>query len=469
MLKRSTEIAFIINKTMDSVYNYFSSHPTYTSSPIWMLGTRFDNEAPAPAPAPPPSSTYGFTFLGGSSEVVPPPSFPRFVEAFKQKLWFSYRRDFPSIDTTSYDNDVGWGCTLRSGQMLLAQALVLQYLGKDFIIDGTSSTTPSQLSSSSSTVTPPPPLPPSLIYQIVRWFADQPSPDVPYSIHRIACAGRHLGKSVGEWFGPSTIAHALGDLVNEHSPGNMTVYVAEDSAVYIDRLRTLCTTQRPISHRRKSSTTPSPPPPTSLSNHTSTPSSTSPPWNPILITIPLRLGLDSINEVYIPALTGVFQIPQCIGIVGGRPRASLYFVASQDDGLFYLDPHSPQPTIISSSSSDPTSPFDLSTYHNCTPRKICASEIDPSLAVAFYCRNQADLDDFLARAKTLTQGTDTPLFAVVNKAPDYLYKDADLLREVDDDNEDDKNDDDGGDDNSGDEFDIDDDGSEIGMDDLVVL
>lgn len=45
--------------------------------------------------------------------------------------------------------------------------------------------------------------------KIVTWFLDSPSPLCPFSVHRMALAGKDLGKDVGQWFGPSTAAGAI--------------------------------------------------------------------------------------------------------------------------------------------------------------------------------------------------------------------------------------------------------------------
>lgn len=133
-------------------------------------------------------------------------------------------------------------------------------------------------------------------------------------------------------------------------------------------------------------------------------------WSPILLLVPLVLGLDKVNPRYVPLLAATFTFPQSLGIMGGRPGASTYLVGVQDDKAFYLDPHEAQPVVdIKKDNLE----ADTSSYHCNVIRQVPLDSIDPSLAIGFYCRDRDDFDDFCLRASELVdQSNGAPLFTV---------------------------------------------------------
>ena len=108
-------------------------------------------------------------------------------------------------------------------------------------------------------------------------------------------------------------------------------------------------------------------------------------WQPLLLMVPLRLGLDRLNGAYICSLQSLLALPQSIGFVGGRPGKSYYFVGCQGEQLLYLDPHEVQPALSASR-------LDVASCHYSRGLRMMAiSQIDPSLACACPCLSPTPL------------------------------------------------------------------------------
>ncbi|KAJ3022778.1 Cysteine protease atg4a [Thoreauomyces humboldtii] len=319
------------------------------------------------------------SFLGGVS--YPTFTDPAFLSDFQSRPWMTYRKDYPPIQDSSYTSDAAWGCMLRTGQMMLASTLLVHKLGRDWRLAWDDKDTRSW----------------SSYRKITGLFLDAPS--APYSIHRIAAAGTQYGKKIGEWFGPSTIAHVLKKLVMEEKECPLTIHVATDGVIYIDVVTAECL-QRDQS------------------------------WKSVLILLPLMLGLEGMNPVYHQALKACFTFKQCVGIAGGKPNSSYFFVGTADESVLYLDPHIMRPAVdikdVESSTKN-----DFSSYHCETVRTIPLISLDPSLVLGFYCRDRADFDSLCVTAQEVAKAS-TPIFSIEKREPEFQDRDVDVISDNDD-------------------------------------
>jgi cysteine protease ATG4 len=121
-------------------------------------------------------------------------------------------------------------------------------------------------------------------------------------------------------------------------------------------------------------------------------------FHPTLILVGTRLGIDKINTVYWEALVASLQMSQSIGIAGGRPSSSHYFIgaqgAAQGAHLFYLDPHYTRKALPYHENTADYTDDELDSCHTSRLRRIHIREMDPSMLIAFLIRSEDDWADW---------------------------------------------------------------------------
>jgi len=329
---------------------------------------------------------------------------------FRSRIWITYRKNFPSIGGNGPTSDQGWGCMCRAGQMVLAQALVLNHLGRDWKwigckkyfkdeenkikidldeLDSDEKLTNSDESSSCNKLS-------DLIkkneqecidyiksdqeheiyIKILKQFQDKKT--AQYSIHQIALMGASEDKPVGSWFGPNTIAQTLKKVSSFDHTNNIVIHVALDNVVVIEEINRKCN-----------------------SDQSSSSFNSSPKWKPLVLFIPLRLGLSEINPIYFQSIKQTFRVPQSLGIIGGKPNHALYFIGYVNEELIYLDPHRTQSTV----DLDELAPLDSFcndlSYHCKTANRMDFNLIDPSISLCFFFKTKDDFNDWCKVFKEL--------------------------------------------------------------------
>eukprot|EP00300_Choanocystis_sp_HF-7_P036950 c52915_g1_i1.p1 GENE.c52915_g1_i1~~c52915_g1_i1.p1 ORF type:complete len:388 (+),score=35.02 c52915_g1_i1:93-1166(+) len=297
-------------------------------------------------------------------------------------IYCSYRRGFPEIGDSGLVSDTGWGCMHRAGQMLLANALLRSFESRRAG-----------------------PASPQEYWMVISWFADACAVEAPYSLHNLATIGALChGTAIGSWFGPATVASVLKSLVCRHAP-NMAIHVASDATLYLDQLAETSLGTAPGDSEAL--------PGVAVGPFFTDKAAVAGEWRPTLIVVPLRLGIDRLSAEYVPQLLLAFAQPEFAGMVGGRPNSAYYFVAAQGERLLYLDPHVTQTAVRAVDAGD------ASSYRARSLKALHIGDVDPSLALAFFCASPESMEAFCARAGPLFRSHPHPLFTVADRFVRY--------------------------------------------------
>jgi cysteine protease ATG4 len=131
------------------------------------------------------------------------------------------------------------------------------------------------------------------------------------------------------------------------------------------------------------------------------------------------------------SIQSLFTFPQSVGIAGGRPSSSYYFIGTQANSLYYLDPHFTRPAVPlrstnagSEDSEQPRTsslrgevnallgafdPSELATFHCEKVKRMQVSGMDPSMLLGFMCKDEEDWLDLVHRVELVSSSHPTAI------------------------------------------------------------
>lgn len=293
--------------------------------------------------------------------------FNAILNDLRSRVWITYRKNFPPIrdftGISAFTSDSGWGCMIRTTQMLMANALVLHTLTRAWMLRKDKRQ--------------------GVNYkQTLRYFVDLPNSRCILSIHNMMKNGMCFKKPAGVWFTPSETLHMATEALNSSSLKSVVSLVARDGIVYLDEVRRVC----------------------SRGNW----------WRSLILLIPLRLGLDNLLPSYAPALLKCLELPWSLGFVGGKPNRSLYFVGKHGNRVLFLDPHVTREAVTLETDFGEINPD----YHCDKVNSLQLSELDPSIGLGFYIRDEKSFEKFWEVALEFKK-EEFPLFSCEREKPSY--------------------------------------------------
>ena len=325
---------------------------------------------------------------------------------------FTYRRDFIMLHPYNITSDTGWGCMLRSAQMLIGYVFRRHYLGKEWRLpcDSEGNVLLHKIRAN------------KIYCDIIKWFTDYPGVEHYYSIHHLIQCGMRYDMLPGEWFGPNTAALVLKDMATlqrSRYGGTIEVIVPNSNVIYISEIeKKVCQNDVHIDA-------------TTLQSADSNPSVTGSSYDPlynipevverpwecaVLLCIPLMLGITSITPIYFTEILDLFQSKYFVGLLGGRPGHANYFFGCHESNLYGLDPH----LTFSNPGFGEIFPTDdhLQQIHTNVYEVLSIDKLDPSVVMSFYFRDRMEFSEFYNDYKK-RQSTRNKLYTIEQYAPSY--------------------------------------------------
>ncbi|KIH63295.1 peptidase family C54 [Ancylostoma duodenale] len=230
----------------------------------------------------------GLSYCPEDSECDCGMDFIDFYRDYYTRIWITYRTGMPAFSGTKVTSDCGWGCMIRTTQMALAQALVVNRMTRRWRYYARKHSQRNGLGHHDPFY--------DAQIEVLKLFEDCPS--APLGIHRlveISSTDDPSKNAVGRWYAPSEVISLMKRALRQSaSPltSDLSLMLAVDGRVIVGDAE------------RESRA-----------------------WaKRLLLFVPLRLGTSSVNPVYHDHIRRMLSLETCLGILGGKPDHSLYFI-----------------------------------------------------------------------------------------------------------------------------------------------
>ena len=312
----------------------------------------------------------------------------KFNEKIDKILYFSYRKNFPIQinykNKSEYTSDCGWGCTIRSSQMLFARAIYKILKKTNSIKDSLKSTIYFFLDNPLNEKDLPLYL--NDYYQKIKSelnLNDQIKKKIfsPFSIRNICNIGEIVEKTCGEWFSDVKLPIIL-DIINT----NMNVIpklkilnftsniifknILEKCFKKLNSIVTMGNDNLEMININNEQYL--------LENYG-------------LIFVSVRLGIYNISEEYFEPMKNIFSCKQFLGFVGGKNNAASYIIGYNEKNMIYLDPHYSQESII-----PPIDDNNIKSYFCKTIYQILFENLQPAFTMGFLFTNIQEFNDLIS-------------------------------------------------------------------------
>ena len=321
-------------------------------------------------------------------------------------IFCSYRKNYPkqkSYKTNEeYNSDCGWGCMIRSSQMILAKAIyeILIY-EKNNIENAIYNTIPLFMDFPFNCDENIPKIfnkyKEKIKEEITKINNENNNNNInnennnninniinnnnnniqkiypPFSIQVICSIGQILNKTCGEWFSDVNMPHIY-KIINQHMnvfsnfkilPFQSTIIVSKIiKHCFIESNDDKLTEDKYYLFNNKKYI---------FKNYG-------------LIFVSVRLGISSIESYYYSSIKNLFNCKECIGFIGGKNYSASYFIGCDDINFLYLDPHFAKNGVI-----PPLNNENIQSYIDKTLFQLPIQKLQPAFTIGFLIKN---LDDF---------------------------------------------------------------------------